>query len=99
MASVSLASGPSGSGISPSSVVSTCAEASLSAFCSRGVKRGLRLLEVGRLGARGAVGAEHDLVDPHLRLLELVLAVLLQIRAALVRADRVVELAPPAFEI
>src|SRR5205823_7218104 len=58
----------------------------------------LSLAELGRLGADRSVGANDDAVDPLLRLVQLLFAMLLQLRAALIALDRVVELDLPGFE-
>src|ERR1700720_3711778 len=60
---------------------------------------GRELAEVGRLGADGAIGGEDDLLDLPLGLGELLLAMPLQQRPALVGRDRLVELHLAALEL
>src|SRR5882672_4029885 len=60
---------------------------------------GSELAEVGGLAADRTVGREDDLLDLHLGLGELLLAVPLQERPALVGRDRLVELHLPALEL
>src|SRR5262245_47872574 len=65
---------------------------------------GMRLVllvsaEVGGLGGDGAVSREDDLFDFHLGFGQLLFAVLLQQRAALVGCDRLVELDLAALEL
>src|SRR6478736_5586978 len=60
---------------------------------------GRELAQIGGLAADRAVGREDDLLDLHLGLGELLLAVALQERTALVGGDRLVELDLAAFEL
>src|SRR5690348_1109936 len=57
------------------------------------------LAEIGRLRAHGTVGREDDLLDLHLGLGQLLLAVPLQQRAAFVGRNRLVELHLAALEL
>src|SRR3979411_1571357 len=57
------------------------------------------LAEVGGLAADGAIGGEDDLLDLHLGLGELLLAVPLEQRPPLVGRDRLVELHLAALEL
>src|SRR5262245_7204347 len=71
--------------------------ASKSRCDDRGMERGLA--EVGGLSADRAVRRAHDLLDLHLGLGELLLAVLLEQRTALIGRDRLVELDLAALEL
>src|SRR5690349_17377432 len=64
-----------------------------------GMADNARSAEIGGLAADRPIGREDDLLDLHLGLGELLLAVALQQRAALVGADCLVELHLAAFEL
>src|SRR5438552_3290107 len=93
MASKTRASGPCGTASSLASSESVSAAASASASGKERAAPRASSVKFHRLGRQRPVGAAHDLVDPRLRLAELGLAMALQLRAALVGGDRIVELA------
>src|SRR6185369_10455201 len=86
---------------SPSIAAAASAMADFSASIGgggSGLDRVAGLVAGKGLGRRLAVRPDHDLVDLGLRLAQFLLAMLLQERAALIGADRVLELAAALFE-
>src|SRR6185369_13727209 len=86
------ASGPSGTASSLPSTMSVRRAASVSA-AGNSSAASAGLVKFRRLRRQRSVGLADDLVDPALGLAELVLAVLFQLRAALVGRNRFIELA------
>src|SRR6185437_6051229 len=97
MAWTTRASGPPGTASSLPSTESVRRAASLSASGNTAAASG-RSVKFRRLRRQRAVALADDLVDAALRLAELALAMLLELRAALVGGDRLVELALALLE-
>src|SRR6185437_3715467 len=95
MASSSGASGPHGLGSRVSSVASTkeAASAKAGSIGATGAIRLIdrRLLQFHGLGALGAFGAEHDLLQARFRALQLFFAMGFEGGAALVKRDRILQ--------
>src|ERR1044072_1088474 len=99
MASTTRASAPSTAGINSSSTRLAELAASFNARSICTFRFPVSSVGIHRLRADRSIRPNHDLLDLHLRLAQLRLAMLLEQCAAFIRADRLVELVVAALQL